>query len=543
MALFRTRVLAVWLATAAALPVALAAPPSLIPQPTKVQNLPGHFDLTPGTPVRVSPGFEAPAKQLVEMLSPATGWRLTIGTRNAKDRPTGGIVFEKEASTGGLGPEGYRLDVAAGQVTIHAETAAGAFYACQTIRQLLPLEIENATPVSGAGWSIPCVRIEDRPRFAWRGMMLDSARHFQDKAFVLRTIDLLARYKLNRLHWHLIDDQGWRVEIPKYPKLTEVGGWRPNRSAFENYRPGKTDERYGGFHSRADLDEIVTYAAARHVTIVPEVEMPGHCLAMLVSYPELSCTGGPFELGRRWIYRDVCCAGNEHTYRFLDDVLGEIAARFPSPWIHVGGDECPKDRWKACPKCQARIRDEKLKDEHQLQSYFVRRVEGILRSKGRRLIGWDEILEGGLAPGATVQSWRSMAGGVAAAKAGQDAVMSPTSHCYLDYSHQTTSTRQSYGFEPIPAELQPAQTRHILGIEGCLWLGNVSRRFLERTGRVMGAEGIDVQAFPRLIALAEVGWSPKAVRDWQSFRERLQREAPRLDRLGVHYFRDPVVWP
>jgi hexosaminidase len=336
-----------------------------------------------------------------------------------------------------------------------------------------------------------------------------------------------------------VDDQGWRIEIQGYPKLTEIGAWRPNLAARLNYLPNDRGERYGGFHTREDLREIVAYAAQRHVTIVPEVEMPGHTLAALMAYPELSCTGGDFpQLGDAWIYKDVYCPGNEKTFEFLEGMFSELLDLFPSPWIHIGGDECPKDRWKACPKCQARIRQEGLADEHELQSYFVRRIEQILHDRGRRLVGWDEILEGGLAPRATVQSWRGTAAGVRAAKAGHDVVMSPTSHCYLDYTYQKTPVQKTYSFDPVPSAIPDDKVHHILGVECCMWLGNVSTRHLARTGQILPPSGIDHQMFPRAIALSEVAWSPREARQWSDFRERLQRHAKRLELRGVNFARD-----
>ncbi len=519
-------------------------PLPIIPRPVQLERDTGEFVFSEGTAIRAEAALHFEGEYLSDMLGRAAGFDVALIGNNAEAEPDpDGIVLALDASLGHLGKEGYLLSVTPERIVIRAAARTGVFYAIQTLRQLLPPEIESSEPEAGASWSVPCVRIEDYPRFMWRGCMLDSARHFQDKAFVKRFIDLLAYYKMNRLHWHLTDDQGWRIEIESRPKLTEVGAWRPNANARLNYLPKDPSDHYGGFHTQDDLREIVAYAAARGVTVVPEIEMPGHCLAALMSYPELSCTGQPEVLGDQWIYPDVFCAGNEETFAFIEEVLAEVVDIFPSPWIHIGGDECPKTRWKACSKCQARIQAEGLADEDELQSYFVRRVEGILHAHGRSLIGWDEIIEGGLPPRAIVQSWRGMEGGLTAASQGHDAIMSPTSHCYLDYSYDRTPVSQTYSFEPIPEELDPSKIGHILGVECCMWLGNVSRRHLEETGEILPPSGIFYQVFPRLIALSEVGWSPEESRDWKDFAARLNNHGRRLDRMEVNFHRDPAVWP
>jgi len=516
------------------------SPLPLIPQPLRVDRADGRFVLTAETVIVADAALREPCAYLQALLGPATGFPFPTAAP-AESRQA--IALRIDPALEHLGSEGYRLETVPAGVTLAAPAPAGLIHACQTLRQLLPPHIASDEPVRDVAWTVPCVRIEDAPRFGWRGCMLDSARHFQDKAFVKRFIDLLAYYKMNRLHWHLADDQGWRVEIAARPKLAEISAWRPNANARLNYLPKEPGDRYGGCHTQDDLREIVAYAAARGVTIVPEIEMPGHCLAALMAYPELSCTGQPAVLGDEWIYPDVFCPGNDATFAFIEAVLAEVVEVFPSPWIHIGGDECPKTRWKACPKCQARMKAEGLASEEELQSYFVRRVEAMLENHGRRLIGWDEILEGGLAPRATVQSWRGMEGGLAAASQGHDVVMSPTSHCYLDYSYETTPVNKTYAFEPIPAGLDPAKTAHILGVECCMWLGNVSRRHLEATGEILPPSGIFHQVFPRMIALSEVGWSPREGRDWADFAARLRGHGERLAAMDVNWYRDPAVWP
>ena len=409
------------------------------------------------------------------------------------------------------GMEGYTLEVSRSGIVITAADEGNAFYARQTLSQLISSN------------RVPCVRIVDKSRFAWRGLMLDCSRTFQSLDYLHQTIDRLAAYKMNVLHLHLTDDQGWRIEIKKHPELTQKGA----RFSAKYNEP----ERHQGFYTQQQLRELVRYAAARHVTIVPEIEMPGHSHEVLVCRSDLSCAGKvaddifPFSKGPN-ITRDVLCAGNDDTFRLLEDVLDEVIEMFPSQFIHIGGDEAPKDSWKECPKCQARIKAEGLKDEHELQSYFIRRIEKYLNSKGRRLIGWSEILQGGLAPNAAVMDWIGGAG--SATKAGHDVVMSPTSHCYFDYSYGAISSERAYSFEPV-AGLSAEQAKHVLGLQANFW-SHIDRE----------PELVDKQLFPRLLALAERGWSPVGVRDWPSFKARLDAQLPRLRRMDVHYRPEPA---
>lgn len=417
-----------------------------------------------------------------------------------------------------LGDESYRLKVTSGGVLIVGHRPAGVFYGIQSIRQLLPPEIYSEDSVHDIDWKIPSVTIRDVPRFQWRGQLLDVCRHFFDVETVKRTIDHLAIHKMNRLHWHLTEDQGWRLEIKRYPLLTEVGAWRDDGEGG----------RYGGYYTQVEVREIVQYAARRHITVVPEIEMPGHAMAALASYPELGCTGGPYEVATTWgIFDDVYCAGNDATLDFNRNVLDEVLQLFPSRYIHIGGDECPKTRWRECERCQARIAAEGLADEDELQSWFVTQMSEYLDERGRRLVGWDEILEGGLAPGAIVQSWRGMQGGIDAAALGHDVIMSPTSHCYLDYSYTTIPLELSYSFEPIPEELYPDKAHHVLGIEGNMWTEFVPDR-----------DRLDHQVYPRLTALAEVGWSPREARDWEHFKGRMETHIQRYETLGIQYARE-----
>jgi hexosaminidase len=492
---------------------------SIIPKPSSLEVLPGAFILRADTVIVAEAGVPAEADYLAEALAPATGWKLAVCELAENSPPVeSAIVLLLDPDRTDLGDEGYSLLVEAKAVTATACKPAGIFYAVQTLRQLLPPEILAPTPATGIEWKIPAVRIQDIPRFAWRGHLLDCCRHFFPVEIVKRQIDLLALHKMNRLHWHLTEDQGWRIEIKRYPKLTEVGAWRTQ----------KDGTRYGGFYTQDEVREVVAYAASRHILVVPEIEMPGHSVAALASYPELGCTGGPYTVANNWgVFDDVYCAGNDKVFEFLENVLVEVMALFPSPYIHIGGDECPKTRWKACPKCQARIRAEGLKDEHELQSYFIKRMEKFLAKNNRRLIGWDEILEGGLAPNAIVQSWRGVKGGIAAAEDNHDVIMSPTSHCYLDYTHDAISLEKAYGFEPVPEALSPEKAKHVLGLEGNLWAEWVPDR-----------NRLDMQVFPRLTALAEVAWTPARLREESDFLDRMKTHYRRFEVLGVNYFRE-----
>jgi hexosaminidase len=517
--------------TASSAPAVAAEGILVIPRPATVTVGDRCFVLTENTVLVVDATTRAAGEYLAEVLAPATGYRLAVRDVDQTDRAAKAIFLSKAADDVALGQEGYRLAVDEHYVRAEAGAAAGAFYACQTIRQLLPTAIFSQGTVSGVDWTIPCGQIEDQPRFSWRGITLDSGRHIQPKAFIKRFIDLLALHKMNVLHWKLTEDQGWRVEIHRYPKLTEVGAWRQG--------PGG---RYGGFYTQDDIREIVAYAQRRHVVIVPEIEMPGHSLAALTSYPELSCTGGPFKVATDWgVYPELYCAGKEETFEFLENVLSEVLQLFPSQVIHIGGDEAPKDRWKKCPRCQARMKAEGLGSEEELQSYFIKRIGKVLHSKGRQLAGWEEIMEGGAPAGAIVMSWHGTRPGIVAAGRGHDVVMLPTSHCFFDYyqsllpgqpkaNGRYIPLEKVYNFEPLPSELTAEQSSHVLGAYGCLW-----------TEYMPTCRGIEYMAFPRTCAMAEVLWSPRERRDLVSFRARLQTHFQRLDRLNVSYFMPPDV--
>jgi hexosaminidase len=451
-----------------------------------------------------------------------TGRRIRPGSIQLRQIQT--LVPEREGS--------YTLTVAPEGIEITASTGAGLFYGLESLRQLF----EGQPPGARSRTRLNALTIVDTPRFGWRGLHLDVSRHFQPVAFVKKYIDVMSRFKLNTFHWHLTDDQGWRVEIRKYPRLTSVGGCRKETMVERNFNPYVGDGApHCGFYTQEEIREVVRYAAERYVTVVPEIEMPGHAKAALAAYPELACTPGPFEVWTRWgVDEDVYCP-HEATFAFLEDVLTEVIDLFPSRYIHIGGDEVPKTRWKASAAAQEIIRRENLKDEAGLQSWFIRRIERFLSSKGRRLIGWDEILEGGLAPEATVMSWRGTSGGIAAAREGHDVVMSPNSHLYFDYYQGDARfeplaiggfipLERVYSYEPVPDSLTPDQAKHILGAQANLW-----------TEYLKTPEAVEYMVWPRALALAELAWSSKEARDWNSFVARLPAALRALDRLNVSY--------
>lgn len=447
----------------------------------------------------------------------------------------------KNAIVLGLDPsiankEGYVLTTTPEGININGQTENGVFYGIQTIRKSIPAEAKEATIL------IPAGEIKDEPRFSYRGMHLDVGRHFFPKEFMKKYIDLLALHNMNTFHWHLTDDQGWRIEIKKYPKLTEIGSQR-SRTVIGRNTQEYDNTPYGGFFTQEEAKEIVKYAQERYITVIPEVDLPGHMLAALAAYPEMGCTGGPYEVCPRWgIFEDVLCIGNDQTMQFLEDVMNEIIEIFPSKYVHIGGDEAPRTRWEKCPKCQARIKTEGLKAdknhtaEDRLQSYCMTRIEEFLNSKGRQIIGWDEILEGDVAPNATVMSWRGMEGGIKAAQLGHDVIMTPTSFCYFDY-YQTADTKDEplgiggyvpiekvYSLEPVPAVLTEEQSKHILGAQANLW-----------TEYIHSSEHVEYMVLPRMAALAEVQWTQPEKKDFKDFTKRLARLMKFYQRDGFNY--------
>ena len=451
----------------------------------------------------------------------------------ADEVPASGIRFVTDES---LPAEGYELNVDGEGIEVRASQFPGFLYALQSLEQLLPAAVYGTEPAPDAAWEVPCVKIADAPRFAYRGMHLDVVRHFFSVDEVKRYIDVMAIHKLNTLHWHLTDDQGWRIEIKKYPELTRVGSVRGETLIGHHHTSSEYDKTpHGGYYTQKQIREIVKYAADRYITVIPEIELPGHAVAALTSYPWLGCKGEGYEVRRRWgISKEVFCPGKETTFEFLQNVFAEVLELFPSEFIHIGGDECPKDSWKQCPLCQERIRTEGLKDEFELQSYTVRRMEKWLREHGRKIIGWDEILEGGVSPTATVMSWRGSKGGIAAAKAGNHVIMTPNVHCYLDYYQTKTPTkepmaiggyvpmRKVYELDPYD-QLTPGERAYILGVQGNLW-----------TEYIATFPHLKHMLLPRLAAIAEVGWSYDR-KDFDDFKHRMNSLRKCYDAAGLNY--------
>ncbi len=519
------------------LSVSAAAEIQIIPQPLELQTLPGTYTLSASTQIFYDAsiaGLDGYVLRFAEKLRVVTGLPLPTAPLTAGAATTDIIVFDSAGVSPEWGDEGYQLQVTSAGVHMIAQAPPGFFYAAQTLYQLLPVEVESKSAHPDMVWSLPGVLITDSPRFRWRGMHLDVCRHFFSVDFVKKYIDMLAMYKMNVFHWHLTDDQGWRIEIKKYPLLTDVGAWR--KGTLGDGIP------HGGFYTQAEIREVVAYAAERAITIVPEIEMPGHSTAAIAAYPWLSCTGAAIPVQTNWgIFGDVFCPGKETTFTFLEDVLSEVMELFPSPFIHVGGDECPKDRWRAHDLCQKRMQEEGLNSEAELQSYFTRRIEAFLRAHGRRLIGWDEILEGGIAPNAAVMSWRGFEGGVAAARSGHEVVMSPTSHCYFDYYQAQQGEpkaiggyvpiEQVYSLEPVPSALTPDESRFILGAQANLWTEYIAT---ERHAEYM--------LFPRLCALSEVAWTQVSLRDYEDFDRRMEGHFKRLQAADINARFESSAW-
>jgi hexosaminidase len=512
---------------------------AVIPQPVSTTVGRGSFTVTNRTTIATDGPVEHVGHQLAAMLGPATGFDLDVHVGKAPSSNAIALRIDKSLAKT-LGDEGYRFESTPKGVTIRAAAPAGVFYGVETLRQLLPPPIFRAARVSGIAWTMPAVTIEDRPRFSWRGSHLDVARHFMPKEFVKKYIDLLALHKMNRFHWHLTDDQGWRLEIKQYPKLTEVGAWRPETLVgHETNNPATMTfdgKRYGGFYTQDDVREIVAYAADRFITVIPEIEMPGHSQEVVAAYPELGCTSEVVQARTHWGVSQYLLNAEPATITFMQNVLGEVLDLFPSPWIHVGGDEATKEQWKASAAVQARIAALNLKDESALQSWFIGQMDSYLTSHGRRLIGWDEILQGGLAANATVMSWQGVNGAIAAARAGHDAVLAPNGTTYFDhYQSRDTANEplaiggflpldQVYNWEPMPPALEPEFQSHILGVQAQLW-----------TEYLPDPKAVEYMAFPRLSALAEVAWSPAASKNVDDFHTRLAAHLARLSAMDVNF--------
>ncbi|RYY61837.1 MAG: beta-N-acetylhexosaminidase [Chitinophagaceae bacterium] len=503
---------------------------SIIPEPVYLKVNKGVFRISKSTKIVLIDKRDEPAASFLnDYIENVYGFRLATSSNPA----TRSITLVTKKFIKAPDADAYQLTSTATGVRIEGDTYAGTFHGIQTLIQLLPTTQQTTL-------SIPLVVVKDSPRFDYRGMMLDVCRHFFPVPMVKKFIDYLALHKLNRFHWHLTDDQGWRIEIKKYPRLTEVGGYRNGTITGRFPGTGNTNTRYGGFYTQEQIKEVVKYAADRFITVVPEIEMPGHGSAAIAAYPELSCfpevpTIRYFPPKCTWgVFDDVFCAGKENTFAFLEDVISEVLPLFPSQYIHVGGDECPKKNWEKCPNCQKRMKENNLKNEHELQSYFVQRMEKYINGKGRTLIGWDEILEGGLAPNAAVMSWRGEKGGIEAARMKHTVVMSPTTYLYFDYKQVEVEDsltiggnlplEKVYSYEPYPAELTADEAKMITGVQANLWTEYITK-----------FEKIEYMVFPRMEALSEIAWSGKDKKDWAKFEKKLPAQFKRYDLWKANY--------
>ncbi len=524
---------------------------TIIPKPIDIQVKNGRFIIDQNTKVTADKDLEVEAQYLAEILSLSTGKEIQFTDKNTKGNIN--LIIDSSLES----DEAYILSVDYNKVKISGKTAKGIFYGIQSLRQLIQKKVlcESESEIA----SIPATLITDAPRYAYRGMHLDVARHFFSVDFIKRYIDILAMHKMNSFHWHLTEDQGWRIEIKKYPKLTEVGALR-NGTIVGNYPGSENDNlKYGGYYTQEEVKEVIAYAAKNHITVIPEIELPGHSSAAIAAYPFLSCfpkensivpkgmisegskkaqrNGKPKIVQESWgVYDDVYCAGKEETFEVLENILSEVIELFPSKYIHIGGDECPKGNWKRCPLCQKRKKEHGLKDEHELQSYFIQRIEKFVNSKGKNIIGWDEILEGGLAPNATVMSWRGNKGGIEAANAEHNVIMSPNSHCYFDHYQAKDRTNEPiaiggflpvekvYSFDPTPDELEASKHKYILGGQANLW-----------TEYIGTEEYAEYMLLPRLTALSESLWSQKKMKNWDDFKVRLSTFRKKYDELGLNY--------
>ncbi|MEO8377573.1 MAG: beta-N-acetylhexosaminidase [Candidatus Sumerlaeota bacterium] len=499
---------------------------AVIPQPLMLEYGNGEFAVEPGLKIYApdkSPIVQAAAKLLAEKIADTTGSQVLIKGASPKRPFRNSIQLLLTGTDPALADEGYTISVTTDCIIARAAEPAGLLYAAETIRQLFPAGLESKSRVQNIELKIPALTIIDKPRFSWRSTMLDCSRNFMSKEFIFHYLDILAYYKMNVFHWHLTDDQGWRIEIKKYPRLTEFGAWR-----------GEGENRTGGFYTQEDVKEIVAYAKKLNIRVVPEIEMPGHSTAAIASYPYLSCTGEQIPVRTTsGIEKTIMCAGKESTFEFEENVLAEVAAIFPDQYVHIGGDEAPKDRWKECPLCQARIKSEGLKDEKELQSYFIKRIEKILAKHGKKMIGWDEIYEGGLSPTAVLQYWNHDDNFRGAIANGNYVITSPTRFTYLDYPEiynpetpkfmKILPVSKVYSFDPIIEGVEPWQEHLVLGGDAPLW-----------TERVPEAK-VEYKLLPRLAAFSEVLWSRRGPRDYNEFLKRLDANYSRLDAMGIQY--------
>ena len=511
---------------------------AIIPYPNYVETHCGTFTAS-GAEFHCRPEIGDREKELISGFAS----RLSLVTGNDSRMTEGdggnGFIFMTDSS---LPAEGYEIDITKKKATVKASSFNGFIYAIETLKQMLPVAVYGEAEAAGEDWSLPCVTIKDAPRFSYRGQHIDVARHFFSTDEMKKVIDMMCIHKMNTLHWHLTDDQGWRIEIKKYPRLTEVGSIRKGTVVQKNWDQ-YDGIPYGGYYTQEQIKDVIDYAASKGITIIPEIDLPGHMLAALTAYPDLGCTGGPYEVWGRWgVADDVLCAGKEKTMLFLEDVLSEVADLFPSEYIHIGGDECPKVRWEKCPVCQAKIKELGLSDtgeytaEHYLQSYVMERMEKFLAGKGKRIIGWDEILEGTPGPDATIMSWRGSEGGIKASKMGHDVIMTPNSHFYFDYYQAPDPSTEPFGiggyvpiekvysYEPFTEDMDENARKHILGVQANLW-----------TEYILDNAHLEYMLYPRQAALAEVQWCRPETKDWDRFLSSLTHEVAIYDLLGYNF--------
>ena len=516
---------------------------NIIPKPYKVELRNGEFIIDGNTRIVVctdNPQTIKIASDFAAKINKAKHFNLKVVIDNSTTKLSNEIRFCLTAGIEKYGKEGYSMDVSYDGIIIVADQVNGLFYAVQTIYQLLPYQIFSLDAIGSIDLKMPNIFVFDKPRFGWRGNMLDPSRHFISTDYIKQNLDYLASLKMNIFHWHLTDDQGWRIEIESYPKLTDIGAWRVNRNDEpwgyrQEQQPGEVPT-YGGYYTQDQIMEIIQYAKDRFIEIIPEIDIPGHSRAAIAAYPEISCDEANYTVATGGIMEEnTYCAGKEITFEFTEKMLNEVMDLFPSKYMHIGGDECNKEKWKVCEHCQKRIADNNLADEHELQSYFIKRVEKIINAKGKTMIGWDEILEGGLAPNATVMSWRGIEGGITAVKAGHDVVMSPNNYCYLDLRQGDTDIEPDYGYgrlllstaysyNPIPDELTTEESKHILGVQGNLWGESMQKPYDH-----------NYMLFPRLFAIAEVGWTEYEQKDYKDFITRTEYAFNRLDAMHVNY--------
>ena len=505
---------------------------AVIPQPDFIEIGEGTFELLPSTKILGTRDAMVAAKLLQTLLSRSTGFALTIEEVESSVPSSGSILVSTLGTQRLHENESYELLVTGKHVLIRANDAAGAFYGVQTLRQLLPPQIEKQVPESGVRWTIPTATVRDLPRFRWRGMHLDVGRQYFPVAFIKRYIDLMALHKLNVFHWHLTDDQGWRIEIKRYPLLTDVGALR--WGTRQRSPPTSLNRSSSGYYYTQDeIREVVTYARERSITVVPEIDIPGHSLAILASYPKLGCTGGPYEVtGAARVETEVLCAGNEDVYTFLEDVFDEVLDLFPSDYIHIGGDEVPHDRWHACPRCQARMQGEGLKSETELQAYFTNRLRTMLHARGRRVIGWDEIRDGAIPKDVAMMAWRSLGEAAASANEGYDVVVCTAYSTYFNVQQTPAyiSLERVYRFDPIPPSVTGQNKLKILGTQGCLWCESVTT-----------PEEAEELILPRMSALAEVAWSRPENSNWPDFQRRVSVLKRRFETIGLDFYNPPYL--